>query len=192
MLSLFAPTEAALSALLQREQGAAFTYPDPGLTRQDAPPSAGYDLDCNAIQVGSGGATFAAAVAALRKWRMFPPTWTRIVPTGALIAEGQTVVVVARVLGLWWTNTARVVYTFDEPRRAGFAYGTLPDHAERGEERFRIEWRDDDSVWYDLRAVSRPRHWLARLGYPIVRRLQRTFARDSLAALCAAVRETPG
>ena len=36
-------------------------------------------------------------------------------------------------------------------RKFGFAYGTLPDHAATGEERFLIEWnQDDDSVWYDI------------------------------------------
>ena len=46
-----------------------------------------------------------------------------------------------------------------------------------------MEWQEDDSVWYDILAFSRPNHFLARLGYPIVRRLQRRFARDSAAAM---------
>jgi uncharacterized protein (UPF0548 family) len=59
---------------------------------------------------------------------------------------------------------------------------------ESGEERFTIEWRrEDDSVWYDLLAFSRPRHRLARSGAPLSRRLQRRFARDSLHAMMRAV-----
>jgi uncharacterized protein (UPF0548 family) len=70
----------------------------------------------------------------------------------------------------------------------GFAYGTLPEHAESGEERFLIEWdRGENSVWYDILAFSRPRHWLARLGYPLTRRLQARFRRDSAAAMLKAV-----
>jgi uncharacterized protein (UPF0548 family) len=65
----------------------------------------------------------------------------------------------------------------------GFAYGTLPAHAERGEERFLIETDDAGRVWYDILAFSRPRHILARLGYPYVRRVQKRFARDSAAAV---------
>jgi len=72
-------------------------------------------------------------------------------------------------------------------KRFGFAYGTLADHMESGEERFTVEWRrDDDSVWYDLLAFSRPRHPLARLGLRLSRALQRRFARDSLRAMARA------
>jgi len=74
-------------------------------------------------------------------------------------------------------------------QRFGFTYGTLPDHAGSGEERFLIEWdREEGSVWYDILAFSRPRHLLARLGYPWVRRVQKRFGWESAAAMCRAVR----
>jgi len=102
------------------------------------------------------------------------------------------VAVLARVFGVWSLNACRIVDVINEvgpTTRFGFAYGTLPGHAESGEERFQIEWnREDDSVWYDIRAFSRPNHWLTRLGYPIVRRIQQRFARDSAAAMQAAIR----
>jgi uncharacterized protein (UPF0548 family) len=73
-------------------------------------------------------------------------------------------------------------------QRFGFAYGTLPGHAESGEERFTVEWHEaDGAVWYDILAFSRPRRLLARLGYPLARRLQKRFARDSAAAMRRAV-----
>jgi uncharacterized protein (UPF0548 family) len=76
--------------------------------------------------------------------------------------------------------------------RFGFAYGTLPGHAESGEERFLVEWdRTGDAVRYDVLAFSRPRHPLARLGYPLTRRAQRRFARDSAAAMLRAAGRTP-
>ena len=82
----------------------------------------------------------------------------------------------------------RFVGPEDHVERYGFAYGTLEAHAESGEERFSIEWRrDDGSVWYDILAFSRPNHVLARLGYPLVRRLQKRFARDSHRAMLRAV-----
>jgi uncharacterized protein (UPF0548 family) len=69
----------------------------------------------------------------------------------------------------------------------GFAYGTLAEHAERGEERFLVEWhQDDDTVWYDLLAFSKPGP-MARVGYPLARRLQKRFARDSKEAMKRAV-----
>jgi uncharacterized protein (UPF0548 family) len=50
-----------------------------------------------------------------------------------------------------------------------------------------VEWRRiDDSVFYDLYAFSRPNQLLAKLGYPLARRLQHRFARDSLQAMVQA------
>ena len=89
-------------------------------------------------------------------------------------------------------DACRIVYAVDEKgpiKRYGFANGTLPEHAESGEERFTVEWHEkDDAVWYDILAFSRPRHFLARLGYPLARRLQERFARDSVAAMMRAVK----
>jgi uncharacterized protein (UPF0548 family) len=62
-------------------------------------------------------------------------------------------------------------------------YGTLADHAERGEERFWVSHNEDDSVWYSIRAFSRPNQIVSRLGYPLVRRVQKRFARESSAAM---------
>ena len=105
--------------------------------------------------------------------------------------SGQTVALVARAAGLWVTNACRVVYVVeeDEPlRRLAFAYGTLADHAERGEERFQVEWRhDDDTVWYDILAFSRPQQWLSRLAKVYVRRKQKQFGRESALAMQSAV-----
>ena len=76
-------------------------------------------------------------------------------------------------------------------KRFGFAYGTLTEHAESGEERFTVEWnRDDDKVWYDILAFSRPRQMPARLGYPFSRSLQRKFANASKVAMVQSVRDT--
>jgi uncharacterized protein (UPF0548 family) len=51
-----------------------------------------------------------------------------------------------------------------------------------------VEWRrEDDSVFYDLYALSRPNHPIAWLGYPLARRLQRRFAKNSLQAMVRAI-----
>jgi uncharacterized protein (UPF0548 family) len=102
----------------------------------------------------------------------------------APIAVGSTVAVVVHHLNFWSLNACRIVYVIDEEtdvKRFGFAYGTLADHAERGEERFTVEWNPiDDSVWYDILAFSQPNKMAAKLGYPITRMFQRRFARDSM------------
>jgi uncharacterized protein (UPF0548 family) len=152
-----------------------------------AVPPAGYVVDHTRIKFGEGARTFAAARAALGRWEHFRLGWVEAWPSDTPIQAGQVVAVIARVYGLWWLNACRIVYTVDEQgpvQRHGFAYGTLPEHAESGEERFTVEWHaEDDTVWYDILAFSRPQQLLARLGYPLVRRLQKRFAGDSAAAM---------
>jgi Domain of unknown function (DUF1990) len=72
----------------------------------------------------------------------------------------------------------------------GFAYGTLLEDEEQGEERFTVEFHSSNqSVWYDLYAFSRP-NFMARLGYPLARTLQKRFARDSKTAMPRAVADS--
>jgi uncharacterized protein (UPF0548 family) len=83
---------------------------------------------------------------------------------------------------------ARIVDDVEPVRQYGFVYGTLPDHAERGQERFTVEWRrDSNKVFYDILAYSRPNKLVAKLGYPFTRALQKRFARNSLQAMLRAV-----
>ena len=73
-------------------------------------------------------------------------------------------------------------------RKFGFAYGTLPGHVARGEERFQVEWHaDTDRVFYDILAYSQARSALFRLGSPVTRLLQKRFAADSKQAMLRAV-----
>jgi uncharacterized protein (UPF0548 family) len=183
------PTEAAIRAFLESQRDRDLSYGAIGSTRTTPP--AGYTVDHNRVRLGSGAGTFDRASAALRRWQMFQLGWVKVFWPSAPIVVGTDVAVLVRVWGVWSLNACRIIYVVDEEtpvRRYGFAYGTLPDHAESGEERFSIEWHlEDDSVWYDIMAFSRPRHVLAQFGYPFARMLQRQFARDSLAAMTRAV-----
>ena len=189
MLSLRKPSAGRLWDFLAAQSKLDYTYPAVGATA--AVPPAGYVVDRTRIKLGEGAGTFAAAKAALGRWEHFRLGWVEAWPPETPIQAGQVVAVVARLLGLWWVNACRVVYAVDEGgpvQRYGFAYGTLPGHAESGEERFTVEWHEaDDAVWYDILAFSRPQQLLARLGYPFARRLQQRFARDSTAAMRKAV-----
>lgn len=158
-----------------------FSYNEVGATAEAEMP-AGYDHDHYRVKLGEGEATWRAAQQALRQWAQFPAPWTQVTPADAPIAVGTTVAVAARAFGLWWLNAARIVYVVHERDRFGFAYGTLAEHFECGEERFLIE-RVGDEVFYDIRVFSRPTRVLIRLGYPWARRLQRRFGRDSLASV---------
>lgn len=185
MWSLTKPTLRALDAFLDDQAPREHSYPEVGFSNDRTTP-AGYDLDHNRVQIGEGREAFDKASAAIREWIMFPRPWTEIYPPRSPIEAGIVVVILFHLFGLWWKSSCRIVYVIDEPRRFGFAYGTLPGHVEIGEERFSVEWREDGTVWYDIRAFSRPRYWLARLGYPLSRRMQRRFVRGSQAAMTQA------
>jgi uncharacterized protein (UPF0548 family) len=191
MITFRPPAAAAVQQLIEAERSAPLTYAPAEMTRGEAPPS-GYRADRRRQRLGEGAAAFERAVAALRAWAMFRQSWIRIYGGDAPYV-GQVVAVSARVGPAWWTNTCRVVYLIDDPaptRRVGFAYGTLPAHAERGEERFLVEMLPGGDVWYDLLAYSRPRHLAARAGYPFTRWLQRRFGAGSAAAMARAVAVT--
>lgn len=187
MPRLSRPSPAVVRAFLDTQSALGFTYSAVGATATGPPD--GYVVDHTRVRVGDGERAFAAARAGLIRWDHFRLGWVGAFPADADdIRIGGVVAVVARTFGVWWLNACRVVYLVDDEqgtvRRWGFAYGTLPGHAECGEERFLVEWdQSDGGVWYDVLAFSRPRHVMARLGYPLARRFQRRFARDSAAAM---------
>ncbi len=176
------PSTELLDLFLTDQTTGRFSYSTPGMTRGIAPSD--YQVDHNRVQLGHGGETFDQACVALQTWRMFNLGWVLISPSTAPTSEGTTVAMVATAFGLWFVNACRIVYVVDERIgdlwRFGFAYGTLPAHLERGEERFLIEWdRGSDLVSYDILAYSQPHALLAKLGYPVVRHFQKRFAEDS-------------
>ena len=179
------PSEEEVKRFISSQSGLPFSYAQPATTLAEDAPS-GYNVDHNRTKLGDGRETFQRAVMALRNWKQFDLGWVEIVPSATAIEVGATVAVRARTFGFWSLSACRIVYLIDEEelvKKFGFAYGTLPDHVERGEERFTIEWHPDDSVFYDIYAFSRPQHPLARLGFPVARRLQKRFIRDSLAVM---------
>ena len=185
MLSLRKPSAKKLRDFLATQSKLDLTYLAVGATA--AVPPAGYVVDRTRIKLGEGTGTFAAAKAALERWEQFRLGWVEAWPPETPIQAGQVVAVIARLFGLWWLNACRIVYVLDEEgpvKRFGFAYGTLLEHAESGEERFTVEWHEaGDAVWYDILAFSQPQQLLPRWGYPFARRLQKRFARDSAAAM---------
>lgn len=82
--------------------------------------------------------------------------------------------------------TCRIVAVVDEPDRVGFAYGTLSMHPECGEESFLIV-RDEGDIRFEVQAVSKPKHPLARLIPPAAGRLQDAAVRRYLSAMSSLV-----
>jgi uncharacterized protein (UPF0548 family) len=189
MLLLPKPSPATIRDFLAKQSKLDLTYAAVGATAAGSP--SGYVVDHTRIKLGEGEGVFRAAKAALERWEQFRLGWLEASPQETPIRTGEVVAVVVRAIGLWWLNACRIVYVVDQVkrvRRFGFGYGTLPEHAGTGEERFLIEWdRGDDSVWYDILAFSRPHHILTRLGYPLVRRTQKRFGRESAAVMSKVV-----
>lgn len=180
------PSAEVVDRFLATQVDLPFTYSEVGATAHDSPPI-GYDIDRTRIKLGQGEAVYLAAAAALKRWQQFRIGWVDAWPRETAIHERAVIAIMGQAAGFWWLNACRIIYVTHETgavSRFGFGYGTLPGHFECGEERFLIEFnRADNSVWYDILAFSRPNHYLTRLGYPIIRRLQKRFGRDSGAAM---------
>jgi len=194
MLSLRKPSVDVLRRFLAMQSELPFTYKAVGASAETTP--AGYVVDRTRVKLGVGEPVFRSAIAALRRWEQFNLGWVEAWASNTPIRSSQVVAVMGRAIGVWWLNACRIVYIVDERgpvSKFGFAYGTSPGHVESGEERFLIEWdRSDDGVWYDIIAFFRPNQFSARLGYPVVRRLQKRFGRDSAASMLRTVRSGDG
>ena len=151
----------------------------------------GKRLDEQYVVIGHGTGDFERARGALLSWEHFNIGWVEIFPPRAQVEVGTVVAVLIRHFGFWSLNGARIVYLVDsnDDRRFGFAYGTLTNHAESGEELFDVFVdAETQQVVYGIRAISWPQAAITHMGQPIVRILQARFRRDSAEAMRRAVR----
>lgn len=180
MFFLSEPGDDAIRALLRERADADFTYADVGATREPLERAPrGFRLDRYGCELGRGRDPFDRAVAALRRVDNYPPSFTRVVRGFDALRPGACFATVARHLGFASVHPCRVIWVVDEPDTFAFGFGTLPGHAERGEECFRVSLREG-AARYDVQAFSRPTGVLARLGAPITRGYQRRFQRETL------------
>lgn len=183
------PSAAAIDRFLDQSRLLPLSYGPIGLVRE-SPVDRRFDEQV--VVIGHGLGDFERARSALMTWKHFNLGWVEAYPRHAPVEAGTVVAVLIRHLGFWSLNGARVLYRGEgaegRPAAFGFAYGTLLNHAESGEEWFEV-FVDESSgeVLYRIRAVSWPQAALAYLGQPIVRILQARFRRDSAAALKRAV-----
>src|SRR5262249_28453951 len=138
MFSIARPSPTAISAFLERARTLPLSYGPIGIARARAVP--GFAVDETTAIVGHGDADFERAVSALTAWKHMTLDWLHLYPPQPSIETGTVVASLVRHWGLWWLNGCRVVYGVEETTGVhssfGFAYGTLTDHAERGEEIF--------------------------------------------------------
>ena len=183
------PSSREIARFIDESRALPLSYGPVGVAATGA---AGFRLDEQTVTIGAGAGAYERAAAALAAWRHFELGWVDVYPKAAPTTDGTIVAVAIRHFGFWSLNGCRVVYQTGEgrpvggamPKRFGFAYGTLPNHAESGEEVFEVRFEPETgAVTYRIRAASRPRALLARAGFPLTRLLQARFRRDSALAL---------
>ena len=154
------------------------TYAEVGATAGLLP--AGYYHVQRSAVIGRGRSRFEEAADRGMRWGMLRGAGVRVEATTAVAAVGSQVIVHLGPV----RAPCRVVYVVDEPDRCGFAYGTLPGHAESGEERFVVRYDPaTDEVHADVLAFSRHATWWSRLGSPVTSVAQRVVTERYLRAL---------
>jgi uncharacterized protein (UPF0548 family) len=154
------------------------TYSEVGATKGPLPP--GYHHVQKSAVIGTGRRRFEEAADEGMRWGMLRGARLRVEATSEVAAVGSDVVVHLGPV----RAPCRVVYVVDEPDRRGFAYGTLPGHAESGEERFMLRYDPStDEVYAEVVAFSRHATWWSRLGSPITSVIQRIVTDRYLRAL---------
>jgi uncharacterized protein (UPF0548 family) len=183
------PSQRELEEFIARSRDLPLSYDPIGIAKESP---RGFKVDQANGVIGHGQQDFEQAKLALSEWRHFDFGWAELFPRGAAIEPGSVVAVLVHHLGFWSLNGCRVVYTLGDRQTGasfGFAYGTLTNHAELGEEIFEVSLvPESEEVVYKIRAVSKPRAMMAKLGYPFTRMLQARFRRDSIIALREAIK----
>ncbi|MGJ5753251.1 uncharacterized protein (UPF0548 family) [Streptomyces puniciscabiei] len=160
---------------------APFTYEPVGATRDDltyCPP--GFHPMLVRTRLGEGQKLFHRAAEAVLTWEMHRAMGVGITATADRAAPGTDVTVT--LAGLI-KAPCRIIWTVEEPRRAGWAYGTLEGHPECGEEAFVVDRTGDGTVWLTVAAFSKQAKWYAKAGGPATRGLQHAYARRCGAVL---------
>lgn len=99
------------------------------------------------------------------------------------VAAGTTIVVEGRVKSFNADGELRVIFAVEEPRRVGFALGTVSGSVVSGEESFMLDWLDNDEVWFTVRAFDRPVSILYRVLPGLARRRRRELFTRYLRAI---------
>ncbi|MFL2001599.1 MULTISPECIES: DUF1990 family protein [unclassified Microbacterium] len=157
------------------------TYAEVGATASELPP--GYHHVRMRRVIGHGRAVFDRASDDLFAGLVQRRAGARIRLSDVPLREGTRVRMLVSVGPLSFRIPCLVVWAERSATSAGFAYGTLPGHPERGEERFELSLSPSGEVTFTITAFSAPGRWFTRLGGPLARLVQSRMTRRYLAAL---------
>ncbi|TDD83734.1 DUF1990 family protein [Actinomadura rubrisoli] len=152
-----------------------FTYAEVGAT-WDAERPDGYRHLRVRTHVGEGPAVMRNAADALMEFWMHRSIPVRVTASARRAGPGVRVEIGLGAGPFRLRAPCRVVWTREEERRVGWAYGTLPGHPQAGEEAFVVHLDDEGDVWLTVTAFSRPAGAAARLAGPLVPVFQRAYA----------------
>ena len=169
MFSARQPSRAAIERFLDASRDLPLSYGPVGIVRET--PVGRFDEAV--VAIGHGDGDLERARAALMAWKQFDIGWVETFPKGAPVKTGTVVAVVIRHFGFWSLNGCRVLYhaaSLGGERHFGFAYGTLTNHAESGEELFEV-FIDPErgDVMYRIRAISWPQAVIPMQSAPDLR-----------------------
>jgi uncharacterized protein (UPF0548 family) len=169
VFSMRRPSPSYLASVVAVQTGCELTYAEHGATAGLMP--SGYQHDQWEIDLGGfDEVTFDRLGVELLGWRVQRGAGLSVHPLEP-VKPGLTFAFWFRFSGVYVTAAGRVVYVTSEADRRGFAYGTLPQHPEQGEEAFHLV-KEGGRMLFRVTAFSRPRHPLARLGAPVSRIVQ--------------------
>lgn len=140
-------------------------YPEIGATRTGHLPTGYRHLE----RTADLDAPLPAAAEILMTWGLHERRGLRPQATAPRAAPGVDVTLrFARILRI----PCRVVWAEETPGFAGFGYGSLPGHPERGEAAFLLEAVGDDRTRFTVRSFSVPGTPASRLAAPAARLIQ--------------------
>ena len=145
-------------------------------------PTAGFRFTRVLEPLGSGEDVFNRAVQGLEGWAVYPG-WMTLEPRRAPVQQEVCVLFATGIAPFWAVSAVRIAEVERSTGRFAFTLRTLPQHPLAGAERFCVYRDEQDAVWYELTALSKPQHPLAQLGAPAVRLVQKQFVRDSVRSL---------
>ena len=182
------PSNRFIERVVDSQRDEPLMYPNVGLTQKSELPK-GFCENRFAANIGRGEAEFEKAKQALNDFRMLQLGWIDVVDKPSGIVDGELVATLIKQFGFYSLNVAKIVYTeTDNDLRYGFGYGTLPEYPVYGEERFSVLFdHNTEEVSYEIFSFAKPATTLARLGWPFIRKVQKTFGPASCEAMRVAI-----
>src|ERR1041384_1371875 len=107
---LHQPADRAVLKFLAAQSKLSFSYAEVGATRDASTSPTGYPVNHYRGTLGVGRETFRSAAVALRSWKMYSLSWTKLCWPETEIKAGAVVAILAGHFGLWSLNACRIIY----------------------------------------------------------------------------------